>query len=130
MSEQYPDQLKIVIKQFPLKSHEFARDASQASLAAHQQGKFWEFHTRLLENHDAMDPAKIDQIAQDLNLDMDRFKTDMASAEISRIIDRDIQNGKNIGVSGTPTIFINGKQVSLRSGNEFIRKIESELKKQ
>ena len=77
-----------------------------------------------------MDDAKIDQIAQDLDLDMDKFKMDMASAEISRIIDRDIQNGRDIGVSGTPTIFINGKQATLRSSGEFIRKIEAELKKQ
>ena len=122
--------MKLVIKQFPLKSHKFARQAAQASLAAHNQGKFWEFHTRLLENHASMDDAKIDQIAQDLDLDMDKFKMDMASAEISRIIDRDIQNGRDIGVSGTPTIFINGKQATLRSSGEFIRKIEAELKKQ
>jgi protein-disulfide isomerase len=118
-----------VIKQFPLTSHKFARKAAQASLAAHQQGKFWEFHEKLLKNHKQINDEKIEQIAEELHLDMKKFRTDINLPDIHRIINRDIQNGREIGVTGTPTIFINGKRTRLRDPAEFIKKIESELKK-
>ena len=129
MSDKYKDQLKIVIKHFPLENHTFARKASQASLAAHQQGKFWEFHEKLFENHDSISDDKIEQIAIELKLDMDKFHADINLPDIQRIIDRDIQNGKEIGIPGTPTMFINGKQINPRTFDDFIKKIESELKK-
>ena len=129
MSDRYKDQLKIVIKHFPLESHKFARIASQASLAAHNQGKFWEFHNKLLENYDSINDDKIEQIAIELKLDMDKFHSDINLPEIQQIINRDIQNGKEIGVTGTPTMFINGKLINPRTFDDFIKKIESELKK-
>ncbi|MBL6994428.1 MAG: thioredoxin domain-containing protein [Desulfobacula sp.] len=129
MSDRYKDQLKFVIKHFPLESHKFARIASQASLAAHKQGKFWEFHEKLFENYDAINDDKIEQIAIELKLDMDKFNADINLPEIQLIIDRDIKNGKEIGILGTPTIFINGKQINPRTFDDFIIKIESELKK-
>ena len=129
MSDRYTDQLKIVIKQFPLASHKFARKASQASLAAHKQGKFWEFHEKLFKNYNRINDEKIEEIAEALQLDMAKFRTDINLPDIHRIINRDIQNGREIGVTGTPTIFINGKQTRLRDPAEFIKKIEAELKK-
>jgi protein-disulfide isomerase len=129
LSDRYKDQLKIVVKHFPLKSHKFARKAAQASLAAHEQGRFWEFHTKLFENYQSINDDKIVQIAGELELDIDKFKNDMNSPKIQRIINRDIQNGRRIGVRGTPTIFINGKRTNLRNPAEFIKKIDSELKK-
>jgi len=129
LSDRYKDQLKIVIKHFPLTSHTFARNAAQASLAAHKQGKFWEFNDKLFENHDSLDPEKIEHIAEELDLDMDKFKTDINLPDIQAIIDRDIQNGKKIGVTGTPTIFINGKQMMPRTFGDFISAIDAELKK-
>jgi len=129
LSDTYKDRLKLVIKQYPLPSHKFALKASKASLAAHRQGKFWEFHNKLLENHSAINDEKIEQIAMELELDIDKFHADINLPEIQRIINRDIQNGKEIGVAGTPTIYINGKKINPRSFGEFIDKIESELKK-
>ena len=129
MSDKYKNQLKIVIKHFPLKSHKFARKSAQASLAAHKQGKFWEFHTKLFENYQSINDDKIVQIAEELKLDIDKFKSDMNLPEIQRIINRDIQNGWKIGVKGTPTIFINGKRAALRNPAKFIKKIDSEIKK-
>lgn len=127
MSDHYKGQLKIVVKQFPLTSHKFARSAARASLAAHEQGKFWEFHTKLFENYQSLDDEKIIQIAGELNLDMDKFRSDMNLPKIEQIIDRDIQEGRRIGVKGTPTLFINGKRAILRSTDDLIRAINSEL---
>ena len=129
MSDRYKDQLKIVIKHFPLESHKFAHIASQASLAAHNQGKFWEFHNKLFENYDSINDNKIEQIAIELKLDMDKFHSDINLPDIQQIINRDIQNGKEIGVTGTPTMFINGKLINPRTFDDFIKKIESELEK-
>lgn len=129
MSDKYKDQLKIVIKHFPLTSHKSARKAAQASLAAHEQGKFWEFHTKLFENYQSLNNDKLVQIAGELKLDIDKLQSDMNLPKIQRIISRDIQNGRRIGVKGTPTIFINGKRTSLRNPYKFIEKIDSELKK-
>jgi len=125
----YKDKLKLVVKHFPLTSHKFARIAAQASLAAHKQGKFWEFHSKLLENHDSINDDKIEEIAIELKLDMEKFQADINLPDIQRIINRDIQNGKDIGVAGTPTIFINGKKINPRTFDDFITKIESELEK-
>lgn len=129
MSDKYKDQLKIVIKHFPLTSHKFARKAAQASLAAHEQGKFWEFHAKLFENYQSINDEKIVQIAGELKLDIEKFQSDMNLPEIQHIINRDIQNGRRIGVRGTPTIFINGKQTIARNSDEFMEKIDFELKK-
>jgi len=125
----YKDKLKVVIKHFPLTNHKFARIAAQASLAAHKQGKFWEFHSKLLENYDSINDDKIEEIAIELKLDMEKFQADINLPDIQRIINRDIQNGKDIGVAGTPTIFINGKQINPRTFDDFTTKIESELEK-
>ncbi len=129
MSDKYKDQLKIVIKHFPLRNHEFAHKAAQASLAANEQGKFWEYHTKLFENYQSINDDKLVQIAGELKLDMDKFQSDMNLPNIQRIISRDMQNGRRIGVKGTPTIFMNGKRTIFRNLNDIIEKIDSELKR-
>ncbi len=123
----YPDTIKVVIKHFPLSSHRFALPAAQAALAADRQGKFWEFHEKLFENYNTIDLATIDRIAQNLGLDMTRFKTDMASAEIQKTIISDMENGRQIDVRGTPTVYINGKPLQDRSLEGFSQMIETEL---
>lgn len=108
---QFPNEVKYVIKHFPLSSHRFAYPGAMAALAADMQGKFWEFHTRLLENHDKVDEQKIVDIAGELGLNMDQFNQDRQSASSRQLIQADIQNGKAIGVKGTPSAFINGKRI-------------------
>lgn len=129
MLEKYPNDVKLVVKHFPLPSHKFARPASTAALAAHQQGKFWEFHARLFENYRALNDTKIEEIAVELQLDMEKFAADRKSPDINALIERDIRNGKAIGVRGTPTIFINGKRVKNRSMQAFQQMIEAEISK-
>ena len=125
---QYPDEVKYVIKHYPLPSHPFARRAAMAALAAGKQGKFWEFHARALENHNRMSEEKIGEIATELELDMDAFKKDRELAESRRLIDADIQNGKAVGVGGTPSVFLNGKRIANRNLSKLPELIERELK--
>ena len=129
MLDTFSGKVKLVVKNYPLSSHKFARKAAQAALAAKLQGKFWEFHQELFKNYKSLNDAKIQDIAKELNLDMEKFNQDMNSSAVQYIINRDIQNGRQIGVRGTPTVFINGKRLINRNFSGLTEMIESELKK-
>lgn len=125
----YPDEVKFVIKHFPLSHHKYSRKAAKAALAANAQGKFWEFHGKLFENYEDINDAKIQDIARELNLDMEMFTGDMESPAIQSLITRDLYNGRQIGVDGTPTVFINGKMLRNLNVKGFYQMIEAELRK-
>ena len=125
--EQYPQQVKLVFKNFPLRSHSFAYKAAQASMAAEKQGKFWEFHDLLFKNYNRINDQKITEIMNDLNLDADQFQRAMQDPAIKAQIDADLRNGNTAGVRGTPTIFINGKLLRDKSLAGFQRQINEEL---
>lgn len=118
-----------MVKHYPLASHKYARKAASAALAAHRQGKFWEFHGMLFKNYRALDDEKIQEIARGLNLDMDTFHGDMGSPAIQMLIKRDIRNGREVGLRGIPAFFINGKNLKKRTPEGFQEMIEAELKK-
>jgi protein-disulfide isomerase len=127
--DKYPNNVKLVVKNFPLSSHKFAYKAASAALAANVQGKFWEFHSALFKNYNAINDAKIQDIAKELGLDMEKFNKDMQSPAIKSLIERDITNGRQAGVLGTPTVFINGKTSENRSLPGISQVIEAELTK-
>jgi protein-disulfide isomerase len=127
--KRYPNDVKLIIKHFPLRNHKFARKAAAAALAANEQGKFWEFHHQLFKNYKTINDAKIQDIAKELGLDINKFKKEMKSPAISKLISRDLQNGRQAGVGGTPTIFINGKILKKRDLSGFSAMIEAELKR-
>ncbi len=129
MLDKYPDNVKLVVKHFPLSNHKYAKKASKASLAANIQGKFWEFHRKLLKNYKVINEVKIQEIAGELGLDMGKFTTDMKLPDIESLIVRDVKNGRQVGVRGTPAIFVNGKILKNRSFRGFYQMIEAELKK-
>lgn len=125
----YPKDVKLVIKQYPLRNHPNARQAAIAVLAAHKQGKFWEFHSQLFANHAELSDQKLDEIAESFDLDMTQYKRDLLSPDVLSMIVRDIRGGQKIGVSGTPTLFLNGKRVKDRTFLAIDKLIERELKK-
>ena len=127
MLEKYPEDVKLVVKHFPLKSHKMALKAALAALSANNQGKFWEFHSKLFENFRSLNDQKIEEIAKELNLDMEKFARDQNTPAFKNIIFRDLQNGRAAGVGGTPTLFINGKRVKSRSLQNLSAMIEKEL---
>jgi len=128
--EQYPNDVKLVFKNFPLtRIHKAAMNASKSALAAHQQGKFWEFHAELFKNYNKLNDAKFDEIATNLALDMDQFKQDMNKPEINGLVQRDLKDGVAAGVRGTPSIFVNGRQLKQRSLPGFKAAIDAELAK-
>ena len=129
MLKKYPNEVKLVVKHFPLRNHKFARKAATAALAANEQGKFWEFHHKLFENYKVLNDSKIQDIAKELDLDMEKFNKDMNSPVIAKLINRDLKNGRQVGVRGTPTIFVNGKILKKRGLSGFSEMIEAELKR-
>lgn len=112
---------------YPLPSHRFAFKAAMAALAAAEQGKFWEFHKKLLENYNALDDKKIQSIAESLSLDMTKFNNDLNSPDNRQLILNDIKEGKKIGISGTPSLFLNGKKVENRNLSQLPQLIQKEI---
>jgi protein-disulfide isomerase len=128
--ERYPKEVKFVMKNFPLvKIHKSAKPASHAALAANKQGKFWEFHEKLFKNYRVLNEEKIIEIAKELGLDMEVFSKDRKSQSIKSQVSRDLYNGRQAGVRGTPTVFINGKVLRKRNLKGFENMIEAQLKK-
>jgi len=127
--EKYPDHVKIVFKNFPLRNHKFAMKAATAALAAESQGKFWEFHDLLFKNYNKLNDQKIREIALELGLDQTEFKKKMKDPKITAMIRQDVRDGAQAGVRGTPTIFINGRRLNDRSLKGFQAAIDKELQK-
>ena len=126
--EKYPNQVKLVFKNFPLRNNKFAMPAAIAALAAEKQGKFWEFHDLLFKDYNRLNEQKIEEIAQQLKLNMEKFDKDRKDPQIMAMINRDIAEGNQAGVRGTPTVFINGRLLRNRSKAGFQELIEKALK--
>ena len=125
----FPGQIKIVYKNYPLRSHKFARKAASAAMAAHQKGKFWEFHDKLFANYHRMSDEVINDIRKEMKLDTAEFDALMQSPKIQRMIQQDVLQGQNIGVHSTPTVFVNGNMQKDKRLEGFIQTIEKELQR-
>jgi protein-disulfide isomerase len=127
--EKNPDKVKLVYKAFPLSTHPFARKAAAAAVAAGRQGKFWEFHDLLFQNYNRLNDQVIQELAQQLGLDMQKFDKDMNDPQITQVVNQDYLDGRKAEVRGTPTIFINGALLSNTSPEGFQAAIDKELEK-
>lgn len=103
--------------------------AAQATLAANQQGKFWEFHDQLFKNYNQLNDQTIEEIRFRLSLNAERFKTAMKAPETISRINGDLRDGINAGVRGTPTVFVNGKLVRDKSFRGLHQAVASAINK-
>ncbi len=108
----YPDSVRLVFKHNPLPRHPDAPLAHRASIAADQQGRFWEMHDKIFTNIRDLSRSTLIGHARDLELDVPRFIRDLDSAELIAQLDRDVAESERLGITGTPTFFINGSLVS------------------
>jgi protein-disulfide isomerase len=130
LQQQYGQKLRVVMKQFPLSFHPHARPSALAALAAGQQGKYWGMHDRLFANPQAEDDAGLEQSAKELGLDLNKWKADLASPALAKVIERDQALGGQLGVTGTPAFFINGRKVvGAQPAEQFRAVIDEELAK-
>ena len=127
--EKNQGKVKLVFKNFPLNNHQFARKAATAALAAGRQGKFWELHDRLFQNYNRLNDQVVQEQAQQLGLDMQKFEKDMNDPQIAQVINQDLQEGAKAGVRGTPTIYVNGALLRNSNLEGFQAAIDKELEK-
>lgn len=124
----YDGKIKVVSKHFPLAFHQHARLASEAALAAGEQGKFWEMHAKLYLNYRELQPENLERYAGEIGLNMKRFRRALAQHKFQPVIDQDTKDGEAVGVRGTPAFFINGRKLSgARSLDLFSEKIDAAL---
>ena len=105
------DHLRFVFRHFPLiHKHPFAQQASEAAEAAAAQGQFWAMHDLLYENQDALEEDDLEDYARMLGLDTARFKDELSCKVYAARVGTDVHLGRQSGVTGTPTFFINGSR--------------------
>lgn len=125
VKEYYGDKITFQFKHFPLESiHKNARAAARAAEAAGKQDKFWEMHDKLFDTQDQWkdtpDPISVfEGYAEELGLDKTKFTNDYKDQETSRTITADLQSGRDLGVSSTPTFALNGKLIEQSPGATF-----------
>jgi len=124
----FPNDVKVVFKNFPLRSHKFAEAAALAALAADRQGKFWQMHDKIFENYNKLSDDKLKSFASEIGLNMAQFEADKADQQLFRQVQADLKNGVDAGVRGTPTIFVNGRRLKNRSMAGFEAAINAQLK--
>ena len=119
--EEYPEEVKVVFKHYPLGAHTNARTAAEAGVAAHRQGKFWAFNDKLWANADSLTPASMEQFAKEVGLDVGKWRTDFESAETKARVQKDRDEGEALGIAATPTIYINGRRFADNHDPESLR---------
>jgi protein-disulfide isomerase len=125
----YPTQVRLFFKQFPLDIHSQAALAAAAAVAAQKQGKFWPMHDALFAAHGDLRRATIMALASSVGLDMKRFEADLDSPEVRKAVAHDQEDGGNVGVMSTPTLFIDGQHYNGNIRLEDLKPIlEAELK--
>jgi protein-disulfide isomerase len=108
----HADQIRFLYKHFPLSMHPNAEKAARAAVAAMKQGKFWEMHHTLFENQAQLSNENIEKLAQNLGLDMARFRQDRDSEATADFVAKNRKQGEALSLSGTPSIFIDGRKFS------------------
>jgi protein-disulfide isomerase len=97
-----------VFKDFPLASHHLARAAHEAARCAGAAGEYWRYHDRLFRDQPRFERAQLVAYAVELGLERERFERCLDDHRFASRIDEDIQQGRALGVTGTPTFLING----------------------
>lgn len=133
---EYEGKVTFAFRNFPLEMHKNAKAAANAAEAAGAQGKFFEMHDKLFEGQSEWENStnpmeQFTAYAQELKLDLDKFKADIEAKKFEKKVQKDIDDGYAVGVNATPTFFINGvKQESGMQYNDFKEKIDAALAQQ
>jgi len=129
IKEKYGDKVHFVFRQFPLSFHQNAHISAEASLAAHAQGKFWEYHDKLFANQQKLDRPALEGYAKELGLNVNDFKKALDDKTYATTVDAEQKLGEEVAVDGTPTMFLNGKRVSNPTdAAEISKEIDEALK--
>jgi protein-disulfide isomerase len=129
LESQYGDKVKLVFRDYPIDNlHPAARKAHEAARCSHEQGKFWAYHDALFANAPQASPEQLKTYAQEVGLDVPAFEQCVNSGAYQATVQRDVEEGTRVGVTGTPAFFINGRLLTGAQPLEsFVRVIEEEL---
>ncbi len=109
----YPGKVRRVWRHYPLPFHTGSDRVHQASECAHEQGKFWAYHDELFKKQGTpFDDAALIKLAKDLSLNKKKFEKCLKSDRYKELVQKEIARGNEVGVQGTPAVFVNGKLVS------------------
>jgi protein-disulfide isomerase len=126
--DQYKGKVRLVYRDYPLPGHGNAQKASEAAHCAGDQGKYWEMHSRLFSNQNALAVPQLKDHAKGLGLDASRFERCLDSGEKAKVVEASKKAGDEAGVNGTPAFFINGRLLSgAREFEKFKEIIDYEL---
>lgn len=140
IEKQYQGKINFVVRNYPLDMHPLAVPAAKAVEAASMQGKFQQMYHKVFDNYASWAKSangqsvssdkqramkQFETFAQQIGLDVDKFRADMNSDEVAQRIQQDKSDGDKAGVSGTPTFYLNGKQLEL--GNSPLKNLRAEL---
>lgn len=133
LRERYDGRLNVVLRYFPLDGHANARNAAHAVEAAARQGELESMYARMFDTQAEWGDQQVDhsalfrRYAQDLGLDMERYDADVSSDDVVSRVQRDAQDGRAMGVSGTPTFFLDGRPMQITSVQSFYDAIDRAL---
>jgi protein-disulfide isomerase len=130
VEKSFPGKIRVVWKNFPLAFHAHGKPAAEAALAAHEQGKFWAMHARIFQNQTDLNDSDLERYAQEIGLDMAKYKAAISSHKFAATVEADIRQGNALGVEGTPASFVNGLLISgAQPPDVFKAKVKEELAK-
>jgi protein-disulfide isomerase len=128
IEDTYKGKVRVAFKNLPLDFHANAQVAAEAALAANEQGKFWEMHDKMFENQRQLDRLSLEKYAQDLGLNLPKFKQALDSGKYKDQVQKDKQLASTVGATGTPTFFVNGRSlVGAQPFDAFKKLIDEEL---
>ncbi len=116
--EKYPEEVQVILRQFPIPGHQWSRLAAKAAEAAGKQGKFWEMNDKLFSQQKEWQESEkspeevFTKWAEEMGLNKDKFTVDMGSKEVEAKIQTDFNDGVILGVTSTPTFFVNGEKLT------------------
>ena len=137
LSEEFGNNVRFVVRYFPLPGHKNSMTSALAVEAAGRQGKYWEMHNIVFENQrdwgekQLSDPKIFENYARQIGLDMVQYGKDIASPELKDRIEQDRKSGQKLGLTGTPTFFLNGEKIQNPRGyDDFKALIQSTVSKE
>ncbi len=112
LKKKYGDKVRFVFRQFPLSFHQNAMPAAEASLEALAQGKFWEMHDMMFANQGSLARTDIEGYAAKVGMDVAKLKAALDKGTHKATVEADMELGKQVGVQGTPSLFIGAERAS------------------